>query len=197
MILHYPGSIINRTNKTGYSVFDIISIFEWSFHDYWNNGSQLSVYQFYTMFADILAYHAIGSTEYSKGLYNRERLDTLDANKDTLTISARSSKWIIEPQNVKTYKMTSAPSEDSDQPGRFWLAWANAQTDQSLRCAKNTNFLHADAQADLSIRWAHRLFCWFCPAAAQWYTVDGGSFEKTAVMLLTIPHLLFLPLVYS
>ena len=25
----------------------------------------------------------------------------------------------------------------------------------------------ADAQADLSLRWAHRLFCWFCHAAAH------------------------------
>ena len=42
--------------------------------------------------------------------------------------------------------------------------------------AKEPSFLHADsedwsdwadAHADLSLRWAHRSLCWFCPAAAQ------------------------------
>ena len=42
--------------------------------------------------------------------------------------------------------------------------------------AKDPRFLHADgedwsdwadAQADLSLRWTHRSFCWFCHAAAQ------------------------------
>ena len=36
-------------------------------------------------------------------------------------------------------------------------------------------FLHADsedsdAQADLSLHWAQRSFCWFCLEAAQLYT---------------------------
>ena len=42
--------------------------------------------------------------------------------------------------------------------------------------AKDLSFLHADsedwsdwaeAQADLSLRWAHMPFCWFCPEAAH------------------------------
>ena len=35
--------------------------------------------------------------------------------------------------------------------------------------AKDQSFLHAaaDAQADLSLRWAHIPFCWFCHVAAQ------------------------------
>ena len=54
------------------------------------------------------------------------------------------------------------------------FAWASAQSDQSLRlCAqwvgKDPSFLHADnensnqadAQADLSLRWAHMPFCLF------------------------------------
>ena len=51
-----------------------------------------------------------------------------------------------------------------------------AQSDQSLLCAlwiaKDPRLLHADsedsdAQADLSLRWAHMPFCWFCHEAAQ------------------------------
>ena len=38
----------------------------------------------------------------------------------------------------------------------LWLDWANAQ-------------------ADLSLRWAHRSFCWFCCAAAYIFTVGRGS----------------------
>ena len=44
---------------------------------------------------DILAYHAIGSTEYSKGLYNRERLTTLDREGDHVLISASSSEYYV------------------------------------------------------------------------------------------------------
>ena len=35
-----------------------------------------------------------------------------------------------------------------------------------------------DAQADLSLRWAHMPFCWFCHEAAQCETVG----DKTKVM---------------
>ena len=58
-------------------------------------------------------------------------------------------------------------------------AWASAQSDQFLCAqwvAKNPRFFHADsedwsewadAQADLSLRWTHRSFCWFCRVAAH------------------------------
>ena len=82
--------------------------------------------------------------------------------------------WKYEPPHDKTNKMICAPSEDSEQPGhppslirviavrmkkhcilsypssalgRLWSDWA-------------------DAQADLSLHWAHRSFCWFCREAA-------------------------------
>ena len=42
-----------------------------------------------------------------------------------------------------------ADSEDSDQTGRS--DWA-------------------DTQADLSIRWAHMSFCWFCHEAAHMFS---------------------------
>ena len=39
----------------------------------------------------------------------------------------------------------------------------------SMKCFINFNNPKdwADAQADLSLRWAHMLFCWFCHALAQ------------------------------
>ena len=48
---------------------------------------------------------------------------------------------MIEPHHDKTNKMACSLSKDSDQPGH--------------------------AQADLSFRWAHMPFCWFCHDAAH------------------------------
>ena len=54
---------------------------------------------------------------------------------------------------------------------RLGSAWASAQSDQSSLCAhwvaKDIMFLHADAQADLSLRWADMPYCWFCRDAAH------------------------------
>ena len=57
---------------------------------------------------------------------------------------------------------------------------------ESLLCAqwvaKDPRFLHADsehwsdwadAQADPSLRWAHRSFCWFCHSAAQLFQLTS------------------------
>ena len=41
-----------------------------------------------------------------------------------------------------------------------WLCHAPAQMIGLMR-------VFADAQADLSLRWAHRSFCWFCHAVAH------------------------------
>ena len=43
--------------------------------------------------------------------------------------------------------------------------------------AKDPRFLHADAQADLSLHWAHRWFCWFCHAAAQMLCLWNKAFS--------------------
>ena len=47
---------------------------------------------------------------------------------------------------------------------RLRSAWTSAQSDQSLRLRSKDS---QDAQADLSIRWAHMPFCWFCHEVAQ------------------------------
>ena len=56
--------------------------------------------------------------------------------------------------------MICAPSEDSDQPGHL-----HAYSEDWLDCS--------DGQADLSLRWAHMPFCWFCHAAAHLLTVGA------------------------
>ena len=68
---------------------------------------------------------------------------------------------------------------------RLRSAWASTQSDQSSLCAqwvaKEPSFLHvdredwsdwADAQADLSLLWAHMPLCWFCHEAAQVMNFD-------------------------
>ena len=63
---------------------------------------------------------------------------------------------------------------------RLRSAWASAKSVQGLRCAPNGSLrtqaffmrtaktlIRLDAQADLSLRWAHKSFCWFCHEAAR------------------------------
>ena len=67
-----------------------------------------------------------------------------------------------------------APSEDSDQLGihPVWSesslsAWRNIRSSANYwaHCEDWSDW--ADAQADLSLGWAHRSFCWFCHEALQ------------------------------
>ena len=73
---------------------------------------------------------------------------------------------------------------------RLETAWVPAQSDQSSLCAhwvgKGPCFLHADsedwsdwadAQADLSLRWAHMPFCWF------WHEMAQKPFEENCRLL--------------
>ena len=62
---------------------------------------------------------------------------------------ASTAGELYEPPHDKINKIACAPSEDSDQPGH----------PPSL----------ITAQADLSLRWAHMPFCWFCHEAAHIY----------------------------
>ena len=73
--------------------------------------------------------------------------------------------------------MACAPSKDTDQPGHLsslirvftvcmkkaWVLSYPLSAQQRLRSA------WADAQADLSLRWAHMPFCRFCHALARIY----------------------------
>ena len=64
-----------------------------------------------------------------------------------------------EPPHNKTNKMTCAPSE-------LRSACASTQSDQNLCCPHEET---SDAQADLSLRWAHISFCWFCRVVAHFH----------------------------
>ena len=77
-------------------------------------------------------------------------------------LMTKSTKWLCAQQRLKT-SLGIRP------------VWS-----ESLLCtqwvAKDPSFLHADskdssdwadAQADLSLCWAHMQFCWFCHAAAH------------------------------
>ena len=80
-----------------------------------------------------------------------------------------------ETAHDKTYKMACAPSEDSDQPGhppslirvlavlmkKAWVLTYPLSAPRSLWSD------WAEAQADLSLRWAHMPFCKICHALAQ------------------------------
>ena len=88
------------------------------------------------------------------------------------------TRTIYEPQHEKKNthnKMACAPSEDSDQPGhppslirvfavRMKKPWVLSYP---LSAQRRLWSDWADAQADLSLRWAHMRFYWFCHEAAQ------------------------------
>ena len=75
---------------------------------------------------------------------------------------------IVEPPHDKTNKTTVCPAKTQIiHPG-----WSESSLSTHW-VAKDLRFLHVDsedsAQADLSLRWAHMLFCWFCHDAAQFF----------------------------
>ena len=93
----------------------------------------------------------------------------------------------------KTNKMTDAPSEDSDQHGHlpslirlFAVRMKKHWTLNYLLSAQWRLWSDwVDAQADLSLRWAHISFCWFCRPAAQMAVTSGSNFQDS-VMILSI-----------
>ena len=81
----------------------------------------------------------------------------------------------FEPQHNKTNKMVCGPSEDSDQPGhlpsliRAFAVCSMGSKGLSASSGGQQRLWSdwADAQADLSLRWAHMSFCRFCHEAAH------------------------------
>ena len=78
-----------------------------------------------------------------------------------------------------------APSEDSDQPGhlpslirvfavRMKKAWVLSY---QLSAKRRLWSDWADAQADLSLRWAHMPLCWFCHEAAQLFYNNDNNYN--------------------
>ena len=73
---------------------------------------------------------------------------------------------LFEPPHDKTNKMTCAPSRDLDQPGHSLslISWGPNVSSCGRRRLWS---VWVDVQADLSIGWAHRSFCWFCHEATH------------------------------
>ena len=77
---------------------------------------------------------------------------------------------LFEPRHDKTNKVTVRPAKTQISLGirSVWsesslCAWWVAKGPSSLHADSE----EADAQADLSLRWAHMPFCWFCHAVAH------------------------------
>ena len=86
--------------------------------------------------------------------------------------------WATSRQNQQN---DCAPSEDSDQPGHppslirvFAVHSMGSYGTKLSSCGQRRLWSDwADAQADLSLRLAHKPFCWFCHEAAQLWGIAG------------------------
>ena len=93
----------------------------------------------------------------------------------------------FKPSHDKTNKMACVPSEASDQPGHppslisvfavcMMKAWSLSYP---LSAQPRLWSDWADAQADLSLRWAHWSVCWFCHVVAHiWYSQKYPNYQK-------------------
>ena len=101
--------------------------------------------------------------------------DPIRRNTRSTRPANRNTNMIFEPRRDKTNKMACAPREDSDQPGhppslirvfavRMKKDWV---LHYPLSAQRKLWSDWADAQADLSLRWAHMLFCCFSHEAAH------------------------------
>ena len=94
--------------------------------------------------------------------------------------SVNGSIWATSWQNQHN---GCAPSEDSDQHGHppnqirvFTVRSVGSWGPIVSSCGQRRLWSDwADAQADLSIRWAHRLFCWFCHETVQLFKITGNE----------------------
>ena len=107
----------------------------------------------------------------------------VSATEDILTPCMKMGTF--EPPYDKTKKMTVLPAKTQI-----------SQADLSLRCALNgylrtqaffmrtakTDHYWADSQADLSHRWAHRSFYWFCNGAAHFSSISSESRESPQLL---------------
>ena len=97
---------------------------------------------------------------------------------------------------TETNKVACAPSEDSDQPGhlhcliRVFAARSVGSLGSKLSSCGQRRLRSdwANAQSDLSLRWAHMPFCWLCHAVAHYNTghrYENFASRKHAYIMLT------------
>ena len=94
-----------------------------------------------------------------------------------------------EPPHDKTNKMARAPNEDSDQPGpslisafAAWRKLGSLATQMSAQRRLWSDW--ADAQADLSLRWAHSHFVGFVMRRLVWFCVTRPPSHLSQLMRL-------------
>ena len=113
--------------------------------------------------------------------------------RNTVKSSALNKNWAAALQNKQN---------DLCAQQRLRSTWASTQSDQSSLSAwtnigpLTTYWVHSkdwsdwvDAQADLSLHWAHMLFYWFCCAAAQIWKIQTP--EECCVTVLKFEHYMF------
>ena len=84
--------------------------------------------------------------------------------------TTKPTKWYVRP--VKTQINLGIRPVWSES---LLSAWRNHKFLASHWAHSDNWSDRANAQADLSLRWAHRSFCWFCHAVGQKYVVDKVS----------------------
>ena len=109
-----------------------------------------------------------------------------------ISLTLRGIIWAATWQNQQ---IDCAPSEDSDQPEnppslirvfvvRMKKAWVFSYP---LNAKRRLWSDWADAQANLSLRWAHIPLCWFCYEAAQiWLLLKKLDFAATIYLIFLL-----------
>ena len=120
------------------------------------------------------------------------------ANSSTETVPSADKIWAATWQNQQC---GCAPNEDSDQPGhppslirvfavRMKKAWVLSYP---LSAQRRLWLDWADAQADLSLRWAHT-FCWFWHVVAHLIIHKQRDFEVVYYSIFDKDHIFhFMP----
>ena len=112
------------------------------------------------------------------------KLDKTNKQKYKMTCAS------IMPPHDKTNKL-AAPSEDSDQHGHspslirvFTVRSVDSLRPKFSSCGQQRICsVLADAQADLSLRWAHMPFCWFCHEVAHEKLIPAWAPAQTDVRM--------------
>ena len=108
--------------------------------------------------------------------------------------TAKSDHWLGGLWVVKDPKLLHADSED-------WSDWTDTPTYLSLCCTHIIRTSKTD-QADLSLRWAHMSFCWFCRAAAHlewwrcvWWTRKSLEIKHICAAALSYQEIWGMPII--
>ena len=111
----------------------------------------------------------------------------------------------FEPHHDKTNKMVCAPNEDSDQSwhppnliGVFPVRSMGSYGSKLSSCGqRRLRSDWADAQADLSLRWAHMSFCRFCHEVAHFPLCVPGMPGRNTVLITRLLEVVVFDVYYQ